>query len=253
VQTSAGALVFALAVLVGTAFGIIFLMGGSLSDPMALPMEQPAAGAKPPPVNQAVPQPGVEPAARVPAPTSTPLLAAAPTQPAPVQAAVPPTKPAIPSATIAAPPTMTRAPATAVPKPAATAAQGPAPVGQRVVSGGVGLTVNTVTKRAELGEFMRADPGKTYLVADVTIENVGRDTSPYNPLYFKVKDAEGYEVGSGLSMDDRALRSGEMAAGEQARGTVAFLVPEGARGFVLSYQPLVLFGGYQIIRVDLGQ
>jgi hypothetical protein len=124
-------------------------------------------------------------------------------------------------------------------------------VGDRVESAGVALTVLKVAKSPEAGQFLKADPGKVYVLADVTIENSGRDKEPYNPLYFKVKDSSGFEYSSSITGPDKALQSGELATGEKARGIVAFEVDEKATGLVMSYQPLVLAGGYEIIRVAL--
>lgn len=98
---------------------------------------------------------------------------------------------------------------------------------------------------------MKAKPGRTYVVIDVQIESPGRDKSPYNPLYFKVRDGDGYEYTGSLIGADNGLKSGELAQGERVRGTVSFDVPSEAKGLVVSYQPLVLFGGYQVIRVQL--
>jgi hypothetical protein len=124
-------------------------------------------------------------------------------------------------------------------------------VGQRIESAGIALTVNSVEKKGELNQFMKAKPERTYLIADVTLENATRERAPYNPLYFKVKDAEGYEYSGSAIGDDKALKSGELASGERARGTVAFDVPSSAKGLVLSYQPLVILGGYEVLRVEL--
>lgn len=150
--------------------------------------------------------------------------------------------------------TVTRA---ATPAGAVAAAATPAPssapahVGDRVESAGVALTVNGVKRADSLSQVQRAKPGRTYLVADVTVENTGRDKAPYNPLYFKVKDANGYEYTGIPSGTDQSLKSGELQPGDKARGTVAFDVPSDAAGLVMSYQPIVILGGYQPIRVSL--
>lgn len=140
------------------------------------------------------------------------------------------------------------------PKPVAKVeekASGPARVGQRVESGGIAVTVVGVQRAEALGQFLRAKPGRTYVIADVLIESVSRDNAPYNPLYFKVKDSEGQEYNGSLIGDDKSLKSGELPRGDKARGTVAFDVPTTATGLVASYQPVVLFGGYQTIRIAL--
>jgi hypothetical protein len=98
---------------------------------------------------------------------------------------------------------------------------------------------------------MKAKPDRTYAVADVTIENSSRDRAPYNPLYFKAKDDAGYEYSGSAIGTDQSLKSGELTTGEIARGTVAFDIPANAKGLVLSYQPAVILGGYQVLRVEL--
>lgn len=124
-------------------------------------------------------------------------------------------------------------------------------VGERVESAGVAITVNSANRTQSLSQFQQAGQGKTFIVADVTVENAGRDRAPYNPLYFKVKDAGDFEYSGSLVGDDRQLKSGELPRGERVGGTVAFEVPAAATGLVMSYQPLVIFGGYQVIRVSL--
>ena len=124
-------------------------------------------------------------------------------------------------------------------------------VGERRESGGVAITVNTVSKTGRLGQFLIAGPGKTYLVVDITIETTTREIAPYNPLYFKLKDSDLIEYNSSLLSDDRGLKSGELPRGERVRGTVAFDVPAASKGFMIIYQPIVIFGGYETIKIQL--
>ncbi len=167
------------------------------------------------------------------------------------------TQPALPTSTSAPVPTATVAVLTATkplappPKPTAIAK-----VGQRVESAGVAITVNAVTRKAQMsapGGFTLSpsDPSHEYVITDVTIENAGREKLPYNPLYFKVKDADGYEYNMSISIDSQALKSGELTPGDKARGTVTFEVPKTSTSLVASYKPLVLFGGYQTISISL--
>lgn len=135
---------------------------------------------------------------------------------------------------------------TAAPKPLAVAK-----VGDRVESGGIALIVNGVRRAQESGQFMKAKPGRTFIIVDVGLETTGREKAPYNPFYFKVKDADGFEYDGTVFGAENALKSGELAQGEKVRGTVSFDVPSEAKGLVLAYQPIVIFGGYQVIRVQL--
>jgi hypothetical protein len=123
-------------------------------------------------------------------------------------------------------------------------------VGERVESAGIAVTVQAVSRTPSLGTLFKAKSGNTYVVLDTTIENTGRDVAPYNPLYFKLKDGAGFEYNSALG-GEQSLKSGELKQGELARGQVAFEVPAGASGLSVSYQPVVIFGGYQVIRIGL--
>lgn len=124
-------------------------------------------------------------------------------------------------------------------------------VGERRDAGGVALTVMGVEKAKEIGTFQKAKEGKIYLLVEVLLETTGRDEAPYNPIYFKVKDADGFEYSVMISTADNTLKSGKLAAGEKVRGVVAFEVPESATSLVLSYEPIVLLGGYEPIRIAL--
>jgi hypothetical protein len=148
--------------------------------------------------------------------------------------------------------TSTAAPAAGGDSTAAPAApaQTVGKVGDRVEANGVALTVVKVEKATQISDFQKAEEGKTFVIAEVLIENVSTDTAPYNPLYFKVKDSEGFEENSSLMTGDGALKSGELAKGEKARGNVAFQVKAEAAGLVMEYKPLVV-GNVVPIRVAL--
>lgn len=141
---------------------------------------------------------------------------------------------------------------TAAPAPTAPPA-GPARIGERVEAGGLALTVVSFDRKAELGQFQKAKADNTFVVAEVLIENVSRDTAPYNPLYFKIKDGTGVEYNAALIVEANSLKSGELPRGDQVRGLVAFEAPASAAGLVLRFEPIVIGGGYEPIRVALGK
>lgn len=123
-------------------------------------------------------------------------------------------------------------------------------IGDKAEANGMALTVVKVEKADAVGQFLKAQAGNTYVIAEVIIENVSADKSPYNPFYFKVKDADGFEYNVGLNTDGQALKSGELSKGEKARGTVLFEVKKESKGMVLEYRPIV-FGSIDPIRVAL--
>lgn len=143
---------------------------------------------------------------------------------------------------------------TDTPAPEATATVPPEPtapptVGSRVEAGDQALTVVGVSRAAKLGQFFTAEAGKEYVIVDVLIDAMG-DKAAYNLLYFKVKDADGREYTPAIGADD-GLNSGELPKGDKVRGNVAFQVPAGATGLVLSYKPLIMFDGRDAIRIAL--
>lgn len=148
-------------------------------------------------------------------------------------------------------PAATSAPADATMAPAATSASAQiAKVGDRVEQGGTALTVVSVERKAELSQFQKADAGRIYVVAEVLIENIGTEKVPYNPLYFEIKDSEGFEYPATIFTGDNGLGSGDLAASDKARGVIAVDVKEDAKGLVLAYQPITI-GADDPIRVAL--
>lgn len=182
-----------------------------------------------------------------PAPTSTPA-------PIATKALAAPAGTALPTAT-AVKPASTTVPPTSTPKPAPTATTAPAAlgkVGDMIESGGIAVGIASVQKATKFG-IWEAKAGNTYLVVEAVIQNVSRDTTPYNPLYFKVKDADGFEYTMTFGGADPALKSGDLTKGDKVRGMVTFEVPLTAKGFVVAYEPMVILGGYKAIKIDLGQ
>lgn len=92
--------------------------------------------------------------------------------------------------------------------------------------GGVKLTVSDVKYATSLGEFDKANSGKTYLVASVSLENTSNSTQPYNEVDFRVQTAGGQVLdGTIASSVTNLLNSGDLVAGGKASGQVVFQVP----------------------------
>src|SRR6266540_3213771 len=140
---------------------------------------------------------------------------------------------------------------TKTPRPSATPNIGV--VGERKEVGGIALTVLNITRMNGI-DFLTPKEGNNFLVIEVLIENVSRvDEVPYNPLYFSVKDFDGYEYPAILIAPDPELQSGKLPKGDKARGFVAFEVKASAGGLVVRYEPIVILGGYEPIRIRLDQ
>ena len=125
-------------------------------------------------------------------------------------------------------------------------------IGQPVVGNGIAITVNRVYTTRSINEFFTADPGKVFLVIDVTIKNVHREKAFYNALNFTVRDSQGFEYDSSIASPDPSLSSGTLYRGEKVRGFVAFEVPEHAKGLVVIYEPWFTLDDYKPFRIRVG-
>jgi hypothetical protein len=87
----------------------------------------------------------------------------------------------------------------------------------------------------------------------VKIENTGRTRMPFNPLYFRVKDRDGYEYLPVIGSPETSLQAGSLARGRTVRNIIIFEVPENDLRLLVTYQPTVLFDQYQSFQlvVDL--
>ena len=126
-------------------------------------------------------------------------------------------------------------------------------VGDRILSGGVIITAISITKTAQIGLFT-AGQGNIYLDVEVMIDNASRgDKIPYNPFYFKVKDADGNTYPAALTSLEPSLKTGDLDKGEKVRGHIAFEVNARVNPLILSFEPNVYLKDYQVIRFNLSQ
>ena len=147
-------------------------------------------------------------------------------------------------------PEATRTPkSTNTPQPSLTPDVGA--IGEAKEAAGVVLTILNVTKMDKVG-FFDPQPGYTFLIVEVLIENLSRsDETPYNPLYFSLKDSDNFEYSTAFVSPDPSLKSGSLPLGEKVRGNVAFEVRASAEGLILTYEPLVILADYEPIRISL--
>jgi hypothetical protein len=139
-----------------------------------------------------------------------------------------------PAADQAAPAAPAEAPAAAAP-----AASSEKKVGKAFTADmGNGNTAKITILSATYGDAITtgpfASPAKNggYLTLDVLWETEKGETSS-NPLYFRAKDANGRSANVELFMDD-AIGSGEIPAGDKARGKVAFDVKPGTSTVIIT-------------------
>lgn len=96
--------------------------------------------------------------------------------------------------------------------------------GETATVGGVKMTLSGVEYKTNLSDYEKADDGKTYVVADVTLENTSNKTQPYNVFDFRIQTAGG-QVLDGAVSTIQTLSSGDMVAGGKASGKIVFQVP----------------------------
>lgn len=97
--------------------------------------------------------------------------------------------------------------------------------GEAATVDGVKLTVSSVEYKTSLGEFQDAPSGKTYVIADVVLENTSDRTKPYNSFNFRIQTVGGQVLDSTFVTVPTPLNSGDIVAGGKAQGQVAFEVP----------------------------
>lgn len=89
---------------------------------------------------------------------------------------------------------------------------------------GVKLTLTNVEYKTQLGEYDNADAGKTYVVADVALENTSGGTKSYNVFDFRIQTASG-QVLDGAISTITTIGSGDMVSGGKVSGKIVFEVP----------------------------
>lgn len=90
---------------------------------------------------------------------------------------------------------------------------------------GVKMTLSNVVYKTTISEFEQAGSGKTYVIADVALENTSNETKPYNVFDFRIQTAEGQVLDGAFATVDNSLSSGDMVAGGKASGQIVFEVP----------------------------
>ena len=92
--------------------------------------------------------------------------------------------------------------------------------------GGVKLTVTSIQYATSLGQFDTADSGKTYVVANVSLEKTSKGTQSYNEFDFRTQTAGGQVLDSAVVTSvTNLLNSGDLVAGGKVSGNIAFQVP----------------------------
>ncbi len=97
--------------------------------------------------------------------------------------------------------------------------------GEVATVGGVKLTLSGVEYKTIISEFETAESGKTYVVADVVLENTSNETQPYNVFDFRIQTAGGQVLDGAFATVSGPLSSGDIVDGGKASGKIVFEVP----------------------------
>lgn len=97
--------------------------------------------------------------------------------------------------------------------------------GEAATVDGVKMTLSGVEYKTSISEYETADSGKTYVVADVALENISKETKPYNVFNFRIQTASGQVLDGAFATVGSPLSSGDMVAGGKASGKIVFEVP----------------------------
>lgn len=126
--------------------------------------------------------------------------------------------------------------------------------GERVESGGLAITVVTVTNEPRFKEINTPPPTQKFVGVEVLLENRGAAAHRYFSTSFNVKDDQDRVYGSrALGAGDPELGFGTVVPGEKVRGHLAFVVPKEAKGLTLTYGGGDMPRGYRPIHIELGQ
>lgn len=111
-------------------------------------------------------------------------------------------------------------------QPVPAPGSGPA-VGTAIEAGGSRYTVHSIEDPAKPGEFFGPDPGKRWVVIEVTQEALDRQASG-SPFDFTVQDKDGFIYDFEFGEKEPEFTSRELAPGQRQRGFITFEVPEDA-------------------------
>lgn len=97
-------------------------------------------------------------------------------------------------------------------------------VGDQVKLGDNVVTVYSVVDYKSSNEFMKPQSGKKYVVADIGIQNGGKEAINYNTFDFKLQDNKDYSYDSSFSDKSPSFSSGALQPGQKTRGFITYEV-----------------------------
>ena len=104
------------------------------------------------------------------------------------------------------------------------------------------MTLNSIRYAQIIDDKKMADPGKQYLIIDITIENIGKDKNlSYSGDQFVILDSdEAIEISYGEDVSslelEKHFNGDNISPGEKRQGELSFQVPEGTKGLLLKFE-----------------
>jgi hypothetical protein len=124
-------------------------------------------------------------------------------------------------------------------------------IGDSVQLKGAVITVKNF-KKSNGSDFEKPKDGMEFVIVTVNVKNNSDDKISYNPFDYKMQNSKGQITDMAFTTVDSktALSSGELAAGGEVEGTVAFEEPKDDSGLVLIYQSN-FFNDNEIIKFNV--
>ena len=109
-------------------------------------------------------------------------------------------------------------------------------IGDIVSNNVISIVVNSMAYKNFIDTGIAGFPyepqeGNTFLILDVTVENVGKDTVHVNPFYTTVTDEDGYTYNfdGGITYLNPSFDAVDVQVGRKTRGKIAYQLPETAQ------------------------
>lgn len=108
--------------------------------------------------------------------------------------------------------------------------------------GGLKIIINSANNWYDYNEFSSPRYGYVYFVLDVTIINNSSKMKSVNPLYFTLKDSDGYSYNVYPLFELNPLLGAEnLSPGDKVRGFISFEVLNSSHDFRIKYDPIFDF------------
>ena len=114
------------------------------------------------------------------------------------------------------------------------------------------LTVKSV-KECKVEAYFQPKPGSIKLGIQVGLAGISEHDVPVSPFHAQLESSDGTRYSSTLAGCRPILPSVRVAKGESAEGWISFELPKSASGLSLVYEPVIIGGARQTLRIALNR